>query len=67
MLHKLAQWHQTKTGLLVFAVVELGLAYVCASWAIGSGRLLAWFLTAVMLIGSLQNFAKLIAKAVRHA
>lgn len=66
-VHKLDKRHQTRAGYIAFGLVELAAAYAFASWAIGSGRLLAWFLTIVFLIGGLQNFVKLAAKVVRHA
>jgi hypothetical protein len=65
-INRLDRWHQTKAGLIVFGLIELGLAYVFASWAIDSGRLLAYFLAIVLLIGGLQNLVKLIVKVVRR-
>jgi hypothetical protein len=64
--HKLATWHQTKTGFLVFGLIELGLAYAFASWAIDSGSLIDYFLAIVLLAGFAQNFVKLIVKVVHH-
>jgi hypothetical protein len=57
---KVHQWHQTGTGLMVFALAEFGLSYVFVSWAINSGRLSAWILAIVLAIGAIQNFIKLI-------
>jgi hypothetical protein len=65
-INRLDRWHQTKAGLIVFGLIELGVAYVFASWAIDSGRLLAYFLAIVLLIGGLQNLIKLIVKVVRR-
>lgn len=65
-LHTIDSWHQTKTGLLAFGLAELALAYGFASWAIDSGRLLAWSLAIILLVGGLQNLVKLIWKAVPH-
>jgi hypothetical protein len=65
-INRLDRWHQTKAGLIVFGLIELGVAYVFASWAIDSGRLLAYFLAIVLLIGGLQNLVKLIVKVVRR-
>lgn len=55
---RLHMWHQTKTGLLVFGLIELVGAYIFASWAIDSGSLIDWLLTVVLLIGALQNFVR---------
>lgn len=66
-MHKLNDWHQTKIGYLVFGLVEIVLAYAAVSWAIDSGRLLAYLLGIVFLIGGAQNIVKCIAKVVRHA
>ncbi len=64
VVKQLDRWHQTKTGLLVFGLVELALAYVFSSWAIDSGSLLAWFLTIVFFIGAIQNFIKVMLEVV---
>ncbi|HSW37591.1 MAG TPA: hypothetical protein VLG37_04470 [Candidatus Saccharimonadales bacterium] len=59
-IKKLENWHQTKLGLLVFALLELAIAYGFGSLAIDRGSF-GWFLlTLIFLIGSLQNFIKLI-------
>jgi len=55
-------WHQTKTGLLVFGVVELGLAYIFASLAISQGNLWFYLLTIIFLVGTIQNIIRLIGK-----
>ncbi len=62
MLKKLDAWHKTRRGLLVFAVLELLLAYVFVSLAINKGNLLYYILTLVFLFGFLQNTVKLIGK-----
>ncbi len=59
---KIYAWHQTKTGLLVFGLVELAGAVLFASWAVDSRSLLEWFLANVLFIGAIQNFIKLIVK-----
>jgi len=61
-LKAIDKWHKTRAGLLAFALVELLLAYAAASWAIDSGNLLVYLLTIVLLIGSLQNFIKLLSR-----
>lgn len=63
-MQKLAQWHNKKLGLLVFAVIELAIAYGFASWAIDSGNLWLYLLAIVFLIGFFQNLVKLIWKIV---
>jgi hypothetical protein len=59
MIRQLKAWHNTRVGLLVFAIAELLLAYGAASWAIDSGNLLLYLATIVLLIGGLQNLIKL--------
>ncbi len=59
---RLDKWHQTKTGLLVFGLAELALAYLFAVWAIDSGSLLDWFLTTVLLAGFVQNLVRFARK-----
>ena len=51
-------WHKTRAGFLVFAVVELGLAYGFASLSISRGNFWWYLLTLVFLVGFLQNFFK---------
>jgi hypothetical protein len=64
LLDKTKAWHQSKTGLMAFGLAELALAYAFVSWAIDSGRLLAWFLSVILTGGALQNFVKLMWNAV---
>jgi hypothetical protein len=49
-------FHKTRFGYLVFGLVELGLSYAVASWAIDSGSLWLWALAFILLFGFLQNF-----------
>jgi len=65
-VQKIHEWHETKTGLLVFGLAELVLAYVYLSFAIDTGSLLDWFLTFVLLIGAVQNLGRFIRKVVSH-
>ncbi len=51
---------------LVFALVELAAAYGFATLAIDRGNLWWYLLTLIILIGSLQNFVKLIGVFVKH-
>jgi hypothetical protein len=61
-MNSLHKWHQTKSGLLVFGIVELAIAYGFASLAIDSGSLWWYLLTLIFLVGALQNIFKLIGK-----
>ncbi len=60
MIDKLDKWHKTKPGFLVFALVELTVAYGFASLAIDRGNLWYYRLTLIFLVGALSNFTKLI-------
>jgi hypothetical protein len=60
MLKQLDKFHRTRTGYLVFGLVELGFAYLFGSLAINSGSLWQWTLTLILGIGILQNFARLV-------
>lgn len=58
MLKQFDKWHKTRNGYIVVGVVELGLAYLFASLAIDSGRLLQWALSFLFLFGGAQNIVK---------
>lgn len=60
MMKQLKKWHKTKLGLLVFAAIELLIADGFFSLAVDRGNLWWYLLTLIFLIGSLQNFVKLI-------
>jgi hypothetical protein len=62
MLNQLDKWHQTKLGLLVFAIVELAIAYGFASLSIDRGNFWWYLLTLIFFVGFLQNLFKLIGK-----
>ncbi len=64
MLKQLDIWHRTRSGLLVFALGELAIAYGLASLAIDRGNLLWYLLTLIFLVGALKNFTKLIGKLI---
>jgi hypothetical protein len=53
-------WHRTRTGLLVFAAVELVLAYALALRSIDTGSLIEYFLTLLLVIGVLYNIGKFV-------
>jgi hypothetical protein len=60
MLNKIDAWHRTKSGLLVFGLVELGLAYGFMSLSIDRGNFWWYLLTLIFLVGALQNLVRLI-------
>lgn len=62
MIKQLDKWHHAKLGYLVFALIELGLAYAFISLAIDRGNPWYYLLTFLFLFGFLQNFIKLIGK-----
>lgn len=64
MIKQLDKWHTTKTGLLVFGLVELALVYLFASLAIDRGNLWYYLLALICLAGTLQNFTRLIRKMI---
>ncbi len=64
MIRALHKWHQTKLGLLVFAIVELAVTYGFTSLAIDRGNLWWYILALIFLVGALQNFVKLIGKLI---
>lgn len=59
-LKQLGTFHETKAGLLVFGLVELALSYSFASLAIDSGSPWQWTVALILLIGTGQNFVRLI-------
>lgn len=64
--NKLQKWHESKQGLAVFGLLELGLAYVFAMWAIDTGSLIDWFLAVMLLFGSVLNFSRLVARIMHR-
>ena len=60
MIKRIGNWHRTKLGLLVFAVIELGLAYGFVSLSIDRGNPWYYLLTLIFLVGSLNNLFKLV-------
>jgi hypothetical protein len=70
MIKKLDDWHKTKVGYLLFAIVELALAYAFISLAIDRGNLWWYILTLIFLVGGLKNAFKfiqlLMVKPRRH-
>ncbi len=64
MLNAFDRWHKTKPGLFVFGLLELAVAYGFASLAIDRGNFWWYILTLIFLVGSLQNFVKLIGALI---
>ena len=58
MIEKLDKWHKTHLGLLVFAIVELAVAYGFFSLSIDRGNFLWYILTLIFLFGGIQNSIK---------
>lgn len=56
---QLNRGRKMRLGLLIRALIELGLAYGAVSWAIDSGNLLLYLATIILLYGTLYNFIKL--------
>lgn len=63
-MKSLHRWHQTRFGLLIFGLVELGVAYGFASLAIDRGNLWWYLLALLFLVGALNNIVKLIGKLI---
>ena len=64
MIRKFDTWHQTKVGLLVMGLIELGVAYGFVSLSIDRGNLWWYLLTIIFFVGALQNLARLIGASV---
>lgn len=61
MFKQLDNFHKSKTGYLLFGVVELAIAYYFVSLAIDRGSLIWYLLTLIFLVGALQNLFKFTA------
>lgn len=59
-MKKLQDWHRTRLGYIVFAVVEAAGFYGAASLSIDRGSLWYYILAIILLVGTLQNLVKLI-------
>ncbi len=55
---QLDRWHQTRTGHLVFGLVELLIAYGFASWAIDTAHTWCYVLTLLFLFGGGRNLVQ---------
>lgn len=58
IVSKLDTWHQTLTGYVVFAIVELLLGYLFASLAIDSGSYWYYGLALVFGLGGIRNLVR---------
>lgn len=65
MINKLDKWHKTKAGLLVFAVLELAIAYGFFSFSVDRGNFAWYLLTLLFIFGFLQNLTKLIGQLLK--
>jgi hypothetical protein len=54
-VRKLDQWHKTRTGYLVFGVLELAVAYGLVSLAINDGNVLVYILFFIVTVGGAKN------------
>lgn len=61
-LKQFEAWHNTKRGLIVFAALELGAAYLLGSRAIDTGSWWEYAVTLLLLVGVAQNLIRLIRK-----
>ncbi|MDZ7744391.1 MAG: hypothetical protein U5K77_01375 [Candidatus Saccharibacteria bacterium] len=63
---RLHKWHKTPQGLTIFAVMEFALAYVFSSWAIDSGSYWHYIPAVILLLGGIQNTARLIGVYIKY-
>jgi len=66
-LRQINVFHKTTLGYIVFGLVELGLAYGFALWAIDNGNVWLYFVTVVLFAAAAQDFVKLVGKVIHHA
>lgn len=57
-MNKLHDWHQTKRGLFIVALIELVIAYIFISIAIDSANLWAYAVGIVSGVGAIHNLIK---------
>jgi len=58
-MQALDKWHKTKTGYLVFGIVELALSYLFISLALDSAHTWQYVLSILLLIGGVHNLIKI--------
>jgi hypothetical protein len=66
MLKKINAFHKTKSGCLLFGLIELGLAYYFVSLAFDRGSLIWYLLTLLFLVGALQNLFRFVAELFKR-
>ena len=59
-LASIDKFHKTRLGYLVFGLVELGLSYLFAIWAMDNGAWWEWLIAFIFLLGGLQNLVKML-------
>jgi hypothetical protein len=52
---KLDQFHKTRTGYIVFGLIELAMCYGFVDWALDSGNLLWWVAAIILFVGAMQD------------
>jgi hypothetical protein len=62
MLKKFNDWHKTRQGHAVFAVVELALTYIIGSRALDTGSWWYYAFAMFFLVGSIQNLVNIFRK-----
>ncbi|MEI7682886.1 MAG: hypothetical protein WCJ24_01125 [Candidatus Saccharibacteria bacterium] len=61
-LQQFDNWHKTRQGHAIFAVIELALAYILGSRAIDTGSWWQYAFAFFFLIGSVQNLVHIFRK-----
>jgi hypothetical protein len=61
-LKRFEAWHQTKRGLIIFAVIELALAYLVGAHALDTGSWAQYAVAVLLLVGSIHNLIRLMRR-----
>jgi hypothetical protein len=61
-LEAIDKFHKTRLGYMVFGLVELGLSFAFANWALDNGSLLLWSLALIFAVGFAQNFVRTLVR-----
>ncbi len=62
---KIDKFHQTRSGKLTFAAIEIALAYIVISQAIDTGSLWQWLAGLLLFIGGLNNLVRIAYRQVK--